>query len=124
MRNSLTRHVDRILITLENEKFIDEARYSGTYTRDKLRLNKWGKVKIRYMLLQKKIPEYIISNALDEIDDGYYSDILNEELLKKRKSIRGSNAFELRGKLFRFAQQKGFETGLIYSLLDDILKNS
>ena len=75
------------------------------------------------MLQQKKIPENIISSALDEIDDVYYSGILNEELLKKRKSIRGSNAFELRGKLFRFAQQKGFETSLIYSLLDDILKN-
>jgi len=115
--------IDKILITLENEKFIDEARYAGTFTRDKLRLNKWGKVKIRYMLQQKKIPENIISSALDEIDDVYYSGILNEELLKKRKSIRGSNAFELRGKLFRFAQQKGFETGLIYSLLDDILEN-
>jgi len=116
--------IDRILITLENEKFIDEARYSGTYTRDKLRLNKWGKVKIRYMLLQKKIPEYIISGALDEIDEEFYAGVLVEELRKKRKSIKGSNTFDIRSKLFRFAQQKGFETGLIYSLLDDILKNS
>jgi len=115
--------IDRILIALENEKFIDEARYASTFTRDKLRLNKWGKVKIRYMLQQKKIPEDIVSGSLDEIDDEYYSSILKEELLKKRKSIRGSNAFELRGKLFRFAQQKGFESGLIYSLLDDVLKN-
>ena len=115
--------IDKILIALEKDKFIDEARYAGTYTRDKLRLNKWGKVKIRYMLQQKRLPENIISSTIDDIDEEYYSGILKEELLKKRKSIRGGNAFELRGKLFRFAQQKGFETGLIYSLLDDILES-
>ena len=114
---------DKIILTLEKEKFIDEDRYAGTYTRDKLRLNKWGKVKIRHILRQKKIPEDIVERAMDAIDEEYYSGILREELLKKRKSIRGRNAFELRGRLFRFAQQKGFEAGLIYSMLDDILKN-
>ena len=49
--------IDHILLALEKEKFIDEDRYAGTFTRDKLRLNRWGKVKIRYLLRQKKIPE-------------------------------------------------------------------
>lgn len=113
--------IKTILETLVKENFIDESRYAGTFTRDKLRFNKWGKAKIRYMLEGKKLPVTIISDALDEIDEGYYREILKEELIKKRRTIKGSNAFEVRGKLFRFARQRGFETGLIYTMLDEIL---
>jgi regulatory protein len=112
----------KILDTLARENFINESRYAGTFTRDKLRFNKWGKVKIRYMLEHKKIPEAIVSEALDGIDEEWYRGILREELLKKRRTIRGSNAFDLRGKLFRFARQRGFETGLIYAVLDEIME--
>lgn len=112
--------IQRILETLAKENFIDEARYAGTFTWDKLRFNKWGKAKIRYMLESKNIPATIISGALDEIDEGLYREILKEELKKKRRTIKGGNAFEVRGKLFRFARQRGFETGLIYELLDEM----
>jgi regulatory protein len=113
--------IEKILTVLTAENFIDESRYAGTFARDKLRLNKWGKVKIRYMLQRKNIPGEIIETALEDIGDEDYSNILKEELLKKRKTIKGSNAFDIRGKLFRFAQQRGFETGLIYKILDEIV---
>ncbi len=73
------------------------------------------------MLERKKIPDDLIADALDTIDEEYYTGILKEELTKKRKTIKGSNAFDIRGKLFRFAQQRGFETGMIYAVLDEIL---
>ena len=108
---------------LTRESFIDESRYAGTYARDKFRFNKWGKVRIRYMLEQKKIPAPVIEDALDGIAEEDYRSTLKAELLKKRKAVRGVNAFDLRGRLFRFAQQRGFETGLIYSLLDEIIRD-
>ena len=113
--------IEKILETLEKENFIDEVRYAGTFTRDKLRFNKWGKIKIRHMLQGKKLPESIITGALEEIEGDDYTGILREELIKKRKSIKGSNAFDLRGKLFRFARQRGFEPDVIYPLLDEII---
>ncbi len=113
--------INKILVTLEKENFIDEARYAGSFARDKLRFNRWGKIKIRYMLEGKKLPQTIIDAALDDIDPEYYTGILREELRKKRRTIKGSNAFELRGKLFRFARQRGFEPERIYPLLDEIL---
>jgi regulatory protein len=120
-RNIAAGDIMKILEALEKENFIDEARYAGTYTRDKLRFNKWGKVRIRYMLERKKIPDTLIARALDEIDHEHYAQLLEEELRKKRTTIKASNLFDLRAKLFRFAQQRGFESGLIYTLLDEIL---
>lgn len=113
--------LDSILVALEKDNYLNEARYAGTFARDRLRFNKWGKVKIRHMLERKQIPDPLINNALDSIEQDDYTGILREELSKKRKTIKGKNAFDLRGKLFRFAQQRGFESGLIYEILDEIL---
>ena len=116
-----SQDIDSILETLEKENFINESRYAASFARDKLRLNKWGKVKIRYMLQQRRIPEALIAGALEGIDEQEYRDMLKEELQKKRSTIRGSNAYDLKAKLLRFARQRGFESGLIYRILDELI---
>jgi regulatory protein len=113
--------IDKILSTLEKENFLNETRFATSFARDKLKFNKWGKLKIRYALSGKQITEEIMDQALSGIDEDFYAGILREELQKKRKSIKGSNAYDLKGRLFRFAQQRGFESGLIYSILDEII---
>jgi len=112
----------KVLQTLKKEGFIDESRYAGMFVRDKLRINRWGKIKIQYMLSAKRIPEMIIRDALDGIDDQNYQAILKEELSKKQKSVKAKNPFEVRNKLARFAQQRGFESGLIFQVLDEMKK--
>jgi len=112
-------NIEKILETLVSEKFIDEQRFSRAFSRDKLKFNKWGKMKIRHMLKGKRIPESTIEEALSEIEEDFYLDVLREELRKKRKSIKGSNAFEIRGKLYRFASQRGFEPADIHKLIDE-----
>ena len=115
-------HVEKVLQTLKKERFIDESRYAGMFVRDKLRFNRWGRIKIRYMLLAKQIPEEIIRDAIDGIDDQNYLEILKEELIKKRRQIKDNNPFNVRNKLARFGQQRGFESGLIFQVLDEMKK--
>ena len=112
----------KVLQTLKKEGFIDESRYAGMFVRDKLRINRWGKIKIQYMLSAKRIPDEIIREAMEGIDDQNYLEILKEELSKKQKSVKAENPFEVRNKLTRFAQQRGFESGLIFQVLDEMKK--
>ena len=114
--------VEKVLQTLKKEGFIDESRYAGMFVRDKLRFNRWGRIKIRYMLSAKQIPEEIIRDALDGIDNQYYVEILKEELIKKLPHIKDSNPYTVRNKLARFGQQRGFESGLIFQVLDEMNK--
>ncbi len=126
IRNKLARfklpgdQVEKVLKALTKEGFIDESRYAGMFVRDKLRINRWGKAKIRYMLAAKQIPEDIITEAINGIDEQDYREILKEEMLKKRRQIKDNNSFTLRNKLARFGQQRGFESGLIFQVLDEI----
>ena len=94
---------------LVEHKFVDDRRYTEAYVKDKLRFNKWGRVKIAYMLRAQNIDRNVITDVFSEIDETEYNEILSGELQKKYKNIRGSNKFEIKGKLFRFATGRGFE---------------
>ncbi len=113
----------KIISQLEKEKFIDHSRYCTFFVADKLRINKWGKKKIEYALRQKNIPSIQIETALEKIDTDEYIAILRNELRKKRRGLKAKNQFDLKGKLFRFAQSKGFENELIYSMIEECLRD-
>ena len=107
-----------IIADLVKEKFLNEFRMARYFANDKLRFNKWGKVKITFMLQQKKICKEAISEALAQIAEVEYITILKEELTKKRKSIRDADDYSIRAKLFQFASGRGFESDMIYKMLD------
>jgi len=102
---------------LVEQKFVDDRRYTEAFVKDKLRFNKWGRVKIAYMLRTQNIDNNIIRDVLSEIDETEYKTILTAELQKKGKTLRG-NAFEIRGKLFRFAISRGFEPEFINEVME------
>lgn len=108
---------------LIKEKFIDDSRYVQFYVNDKLRFNKWGKVKLHFMLRQKRINELTISRALDEIDQELYLKILRDLIVSKIKSVKGASDYERKGKLANYAISHGFETDLAYRIADELVGN-
>lgn len=108
----------RILDLLQEEKYLDDQRFATFYTRDKFRLNGWGKVKISVMLRRKGIPESVIKQALDEIDDESYFSACAKLIHEKSASLKETNHFVRKGKLFRHAAQRGFESELIHRILN------
>ena len=100
---------DRIIARLLEERFIDESRFARYFVNDKLRFNKWGRVKINYEMQRKGIPSGIRSEALAGIDEQEYCSILLSLLKSKKKATRGKNDREIYAKLLRFAFGRGFE---------------
>lgn len=105
--------IEEIVNYLVENDFINEKRYSKAFVRDKFHLNKWGKIKISMALVSKNIPKQLINSALDLIDEGEYDEMLATLLKSKQKSIKYEFEFEKQGKLFRFAQSRGFENQVI-----------
>jgi regulatory protein len=112
---------EKILQRLIDEKFVDDDRYVRAYVRDKFRINKWGRVKMRYYLKMKGIPEDIIEAGFDEIDPEEYANLLIKTMKEKAKSVRKSNKFEKMGQVIRFAQGRGFEPELIHRYLNNVM---
>jgi len=108
---------------LVNQNFVDERRYTEAFVKDKLRFNKWGRVKIAYMLRLQNIDKKIVMDVLSEIDEAEYQQILAGELQKKYRTIKRVNTVEISGKLFRFAASRGFESEIVNEEIFKIMKN-
>jgi regulatory protein len=109
-----------ILETLIKENFINETRYANAFAGDKFRYNKWGKLKIAAHLRAKKLPAEIINAALDSIDNEEYRRLVQSILDTHRKSVKAKNQYDMKAKLLRFGLSKGFESSLLYDMLNDM----
>jgi len=106
--------IDRLVKRLREERFIDDARFVRAFVHDKYEYQHWGRVKIRYALLQKKLPSDLVDDALDEVIgvDNYYDALVELLRTKMRNMVRPLSQND-RAKLYRFAAQRGYEMGLI-----------
>lgn len=115
--------IDPIIEELIREKFIDDLRFATAFARDKVRLNQWGRVKIRYMLSMERVKHSIVDQALAAIDEDQYTESLTELLQKKSRELRGeTNPHTKKQKLLKFAQGRGFEIDLTLRILKDLEK--
>lgn len=111
---------EKIIGLLLKEKFIDEDRYALAFVKDKFRYNRWGKIKISAALRLKKIPGEVINTALESIDNEDYNRVIKNLLMSHRKSVKAKNQYDLKGKLMRYGLSKGFESHILYDLLNDL----
>lgn len=107
----------KITELLLRENYIDENRYCRSFINDKFRFNKWGRMKIAQMLRYKGIAPEIIREQLLLIDETEYRQTLSELIRSKRKSVKSRDAYQLSGKLIRFALGRGFEMAEIRRVL-------
>ncbi|MBP5584331.1 MAG: RecX family transcriptional regulator, partial [Bacteroidales bacterium] len=95
----------KIVARLQEEGFISQERYLKSYIRGKFVYNKWGKIKIRYALLQKGFKESVITPILNDFfDTSDYKKIVTNELQKKNKTLRTDDLYERKAKLLQFSQ--------------------
>lgn len=113
---------DRIIKRLQDEKFLDDERYVRAYTRDKFRLNKWGRVKMRYYLKMKGLQDNIIETGFEEIDEEQYVKLLVKTMKEKAKIVKKANKFEKMGQVIRYAQGRGFEPELIHRHINSVVQ--
>ncbi len=119
--------LEDIMASLIIDKFLDEERYARSFVRGKFRIKKWGRVKIKQELWSKHLTPYCLKKGFEEIDEEEYEATLISILNKKNKLLREKNPYERKGKLARYAIGRGFESHLVWHILNeegiiDILK--
>ncbi|MBN2636512.1 MAG: RecX family transcriptional regulator [Prolixibacteraceae bacterium] len=114
--------VEEVISKLKKEKFIDDKRFVMAYVSDKFRLNKWGKIKMKHYLKMKGLPDNLIKEGLDLIDDEKYIAVLIKTMKEKAKTIKKKDKFEKMGQIIRFTQNRGFEPELIHRYLNKVVE--
>ena len=106
----------RIIDRLQDEGFINEERYCRAFVNDKLRFNRWGRIKITAALYEKRLPREYITQAIEQIDEEQYMQTLHDLVATKQRELKNED-FATKQKIIRFAASRGFEPAKILQIV-------
>ncbi|MEC3879786.1 regulatory protein RecX [Parapedobacter sp. 10938] len=111
--------VEQVIAELITDGFLNEERFAFAYASGKFRMNGWGKYKIKQGLKQKAVSPLLIRAALGALDGQEYRDKLLDLLRAKAGQEKEKDPYKRKNKLVRYALGKGYESELIFELLND-----
>jgi len=97
----------KVLASLKEDRYVDNARYAAAFARDKANFQGWGPVKIRFQLRAKGVSEADISQALQEIEPAKAEEKMEKVLTAKARTLQGDPQFRL--KLLKFGLTRGYD---------------
>ena len=109
--------VENIIAQLITDNFLNEERFAIAFAGGKFRIKKWGRVKIKLELKKRKISDYCIRKALQQIDDRDYLRTIRELIAKKGKEIKGGKEHIRNYKIARFVASRGFEQDVVWEVM-------
>lgn len=110
--------VENIIVKLIEENFLNEERFAMSFARGKFSIKKWGRIKIKQELKQKRVSDYCLKKALQQIDETVYMETLKRLIEMKRKLVKEKNPVKLKYKLMSYALSKGYERDLVFDVLN------
>ncbi|WP_372793301.1 regulatory protein RecX [Lutibacter sp.] len=119
--NMIPEAQEFIILHLLQHNFLNEERFAKAFARGKFSIKKWGRIKIVSELKFKNISSYNIKSALLEIDEEDYLNTLQKIAEKKIQHIKEPNSFTKKNKLSTFLISKGFETELVYKMVNNLI---
>ena len=96
----------RIVASLREDKYVDDARYAAAFAREKSAIQGWGPVKIRFQLRSKGVSDSDIASGLAEIEPAKAQAKLERVVAEKYKVLAGDPQCKL--KLLKFALSRGY----------------
>ena len=111
--------VENIIVKLIEDNFLNEERFATTFARGKFTIKKWGRIKIKQELKQKRVGDYCLKKAMQQIDETEYMATLKKLIDSKRKLIKEKSPIKLNYKLMNYVLSKGYEKDLVFDILNN-----
>ncbi|MBU3011402.1 RecX family transcriptional regulator [Polaribacter vadi] len=119
--NLISEAREMILLSLMQDNFLNEERFAKSFARGKFRIKHWGKQRIIRELKFRDISAYNIKTALKEIDEQEYLNSIYRITENRNEVISEPNQYKRKKKLIDFLMRKGFESELIYKVVNEVI---
>jgi len=107
------------LIAYLNEyDFLNDKRFLQAYINGKINLKRWGEQKIIWHLQNKGFSKTEILTVLSEIPPGKFKQ--NAIELARYKLDNKKLTYDVKGKIYRYLYNKGYSSGLIYEVINNL----
>ena len=121
--NMIPQAIDLIVGHLIKENFLNEERFARSFARGKFKIKKWGKNRIVNELKHRDISKYNITMALKEIESKEYLNTFNVLAKKRLSEIREKDLQKRRKKLADYLLYRGWESGMVYEKVYELVPN-
>ena len=109
----------KIINHLIDDDYLNEVRFTKSFIQGKLRIKKWGRIKLNYELKIRGVKKFIIDKEINKISKEDYYDYFNEFSNNKIKILKGSKEQKKRS-FINYFTYRGWENNLIYEKLNEI----
>ena len=109
----------KIINHLIDDDYLNEVRFTKLFIQGKLRIKKWGRIKLNYELSIRGIKKFIIDEEINKISKVDYYQYFNEFSNNKIKTLTGSKEQKKRS-FVNYFTYRGWENNLIYEKLNEI----
>ena len=114
-----TESTEKIISFLKYNDFLNDERFAQFFIQGKLRIKKWGKIKLKYELKSRGINYQIIETSIKNISDDEYISYFEEFSSNKIKFLKGTLEQKKRS-FINYFTYRGWENDLIYQKLRNI----
>src|SRR5882724_1030591 len=118
------RDREEIIAQLIVEGYLNEQRFADSYTIERSRQQQWGRVKIKSHLKNRFVSDRCITDAMKLMNEDDYISNLHKHARGKWDSVKGvgANLFVKMRKTGNYLLQKGYESKLIWEVLNKLKK--
>ena len=109
--------LEQIMAELITDNFLNEERFARSYARGKFNIKRWGRIRITQELKKRKITDYCIRKAMEEIEEGDYQKTLHQLIEKKASQMEDPFSFQNKAKIAAFLIRRGFESKLVWEAI-------
>ena len=109
----------KIINHLIDDDYLNEVRFTKSFIQGKLRIKKWGRIKLNYELRKRGVTKFIIDQEINKISKEDYCHYFNEFSNNKIKTLKGSKDQKKRS-FVNYFTYRGWEINLIYEKLYEI----
>ena len=98
---------------------MNEERFTKFFIQGKLRIKKWGKIKLKYELKSRGIDSITIDKYINDISEHEYLSYFEEYSTNKINFLKGTIDQKKRS-FINYFMYRGWENNLIYQKLNEI----
>jgi len=114
---------NEIILHLQSNLFLDDNRFVESFVSGKFKIKRWGKLKIKHHLIQKRIDKNQIQQGLKLIDMDAYLDTMKH--LAQRKYLEKKpkeDYWAIKRRVCTYLASKGYESDLIHETVSEVIK--
>ncbi len=112
--------IDKVIIRLRKEGYLDDKKYVRAYINDKVNLSLYGPFKIKNELLKLNLDENTIEEYLNTISDEIWLDKINKIIEKKVRLNKKLSGNYLKQKISEDLYYLGYDKDLYLDLIESL----